>query len=82
MVVAGLENYGQAELARQIALNHLRHVVTVFQKTGTIWENYAPQTIAAGAPARKDFVGWSGLGPIAFFSSTPSASGRMPWPTE
>jgi hypothetical protein len=22
---------------------------------------------AAGAPSRKDFVGWTGIGPIAFF---------------
>jgi glycogen debranching enzyme len=66
MVIAGLENYGYTDLAREIALNHLRNVVTVFKETGTIWENYAPQSIAPGEPARRDFVGWSGLGPIAF----------------
>jgi glycogen debranching enzyme len=66
MVSAGLENYGYPDLAREIALNHLRHVGMVFQETGTIWENYAPQSSAHGEPARRDFVGWSGLGPIAF----------------
>jgi len=57
MVVEGLENYGYAELAREIALNHLRHVVTVFEDTGTIWENYAPQGVAPGEPSKGDFVG-------------------------
>ena len=67
MVISGLENYGYAELAREIAMNHLRNVVTVFQETGTVWENYAPQRIAPGAPAKRDFVGWTGIGPIGFF---------------
>ncbi len=67
MVMAGLEAYGYADLAREIALNHLRNVVTIFKETGTIWENYAPQTITPGKPAKPDFVGWSGIGPIAFF---------------
>jgi glycogen debranching enzyme len=67
MVMAGLENYGYTDLAREIALNHLRNVVAVFKETGTIWENYAPQQVAHGEPAKGDFVGWSGIGPIAFF---------------
>jgi glycogen debranching enzyme len=67
MVMAGLENYGYTDLARQIALNHLRNVIAVFKETGTIWENYAPQHVAHGEPAKGDFVGWSGIGPIAFF---------------
>jgi len=67
MVMAGLENYGYTDLAREIALNHLRNAVAVFKETGTIWENYAPQQIAHGEPAKGDFVGWSGIGPIAFF---------------
>jgi glycogen debranching enzyme len=67
MVIAGLENYGYTELAREIALNHLRSVVAVFKETGTVWENYAPQRIAPGQPAKRDFVGWTGIGPVAFF---------------
>jgi len=67
MVIAGLENYGYADLAREIALNHVRNVVAIFRETGTVWENYAPQRIAPGAPAKRDFVGWTGIGPIAFF---------------
>ncbi len=66
MVVRGLETYGFDDLACEIALNHLRNVVKVFQETGTIWENYAPDSVAPGKPAKRDFVGWSGLGPIVF----------------
>jgi len=66
MVVRGLERYGYADLAREIARNHLLNVVKVFEETDTIWENYAPDSAAPGQPAKKDFVGWSGLGPIVF----------------
>jgi hypothetical protein len=67
MVLAGLENYGYTGLAREIALNHLQNVVTVFRETSTVWENYAPQRVARGKPAKGDFVGWTGIGPIALF---------------
>lgn len=66
MVVRGLENYGYRELAREIALNHLRNVVEVFKKTGTLWENYMPQSTSPGKPSKGDFVGWTGIGPIVF----------------
>ena len=38
----------------------------VFQRTGTVWENYAPDTSAPGRPGKSDFVGWSGIGPILY----------------
>ena len=66
MVVRGLENYGHDKLAREIAMNHLHHVVDVYKETGTLWENYAPQSVSRGKPSRGDFVGWTGIGPIAF----------------
>lgn len=67
MVIRGLERYGYYNLAREIANNHLKNVVTVYNKTGTIWENYAPDSVTAGQPARRDFVGWSGMAPITYF---------------
>jgi glycogen debranching enzyme len=67
MIVEGLENYGYENLARQIALNHLHNIVEVFNETGTLWENYASSRVAAGKPSKADFVGWTGIGPIAFF---------------
>ncbi len=66
MVIRGLERYGFAGQARDIALNHLEFVGRVDETTGTIWENYAAETAAPGRPAQPDFVGWSGLGPICY----------------
>jgi glycogen debranching enzyme len=66
MVMRGLENYGYHALARDIALNHLNVAAQVFEKTGTIWENYAPDEAAQGNPARKDFAGWSAIGPVLY----------------
>ena len=66
MVIRGLENYGYDAQAREIALNHLNMAAQVFEKTGTIWENYAPDAAAQGKPARPDFAGWSAIGPIEY----------------
>jgi hypothetical protein len=66
MVIRGLEKKGQRELADQIALEHLRIITRIFKDTGTVWENYAPDAAKPGAPAKRDFVGWSGLGPILY----------------
>jgi hypothetical protein len=66
MVVRGLDRYGFTDLSRAIALNHLDHVTAVYVDTGTIWEDYSPARVAPGNPARPDFVGWSGIGPITF----------------
>jgi glycogen debranching enzyme len=65
MVLRGLTRLGKDDLAREIARNHLDNVTTVFEKTGTVWENYAPESAAPGDPAKADFVGWTGLVPIA-----------------
>ncbi len=65
MVLKGLRARGYHDLAREIAWNHLQNIGQVFAETGTVWENYAPEKVAPGRPARRDFVGWGGLGPIA-----------------
>ena len=39
----------------------------MWKNTGTFWEYYAPEKIEPGFMARKDFVGWTGLPPIAVF---------------
>jgi hypothetical protein len=66
MVIRGLENFGFRALARDIAFEHLNMMAKVFEKTGTIWENYAPDSPSPGKPARPDFAGWSALGPILY----------------
>jgi hypothetical protein len=65
MVLRGLHAAGAHDLAHEIGINHLDHVVKVFESTGTLWENYAPESSSWGTPAMKDFVGWTGLSPIA-----------------
>jgi hypothetical protein len=67
MVIRGLERYGKHDMAREIALEHLRIVGEVFRMTGTVWENYAPDAIKQGSPAKGDFVGWTGIVPILYF---------------
>jgi glycogen debranching enzyme len=67
MIIEGLEQYGYPDLARRIALNHLELAANVYEKTGTIWENYSPDRVQPGKPAKGDFVGWSGIGPIMYF---------------
>ncbi|MES2965890.1 MAG: trehalase family glycosidase, partial [Bdellovibrionota bacterium] len=75
MVVEGLRRYPSVQgawwLARLGAEKHLANLSEVHRKTGTIWEFYKPDSAEPGKiwwflEARKDFVGWSGLGPIQF----------------
>ncbi len=65
MILKGLNKVGQDDLAFEIALNHLDNVVKVFNKTKTVWENYAPESVSQGDRAKKNFVGWTGLVPIS-----------------
>ena len=65
MLLKGLERNGFYDLSRTIAKKHVAIVTEVFEKTGTLWENYAPESAAPGNPGKRDFVGWTGLAPIA-----------------
>ena len=65
MVLKGLDRVGYHALAHEIACNHLDNAVKVFNTTGTVWENYSSEHAKPGNPARPDFVGWTGLIPIA-----------------
>ncbi len=65
MIIKGLAINEYADLARQSAERYLDQLAQVAAQTETLWENYAPESPAPGQPARPDFVGWTGLGPIA-----------------
>ena len=65
MVISGLVDKGYRDLAWDITLNDYNNVLDVYKKTGTFWEYYAPESSDPGFMARKDFVGWTGLPPIA-----------------
>jgi glycogen debranching enzyme len=85
MVLRGLQAAGCHDLAYEIASNHLDNVVKVCAETGTLWENYKPESAAPGEPARKDFVGWSGLPPVCvlyeyvFGITSDAASNTVHW---
>jgi hypothetical protein len=64
-IIEGLRRYGYHEFAAHATVRYLTGMYAVFQKTGTVWENYAPASFAPGKPSRSDFVGWSGCGPIS-----------------
>ena len=65
MIIRGLQNKGFRSLAFDLARKHHQQVLEVFKKTGTFWEYYAPETADPGLLARPDFVGWTGLVPVA-----------------
>ncbi len=67
MVVAGLDRYGFHDLAQRIAANHADAVAQIHEQEGTVFEYYSPEHLDAGANDHRDFVGWSGMGPIGFF---------------
>lgn len=79
MVLKGLDKHGYNKLAYEIACDNLKNVVEVYEKTGTLWENYSPETADRGSCSRDKFVGWSGLFPISImfeyvFGIRPAAS--------
>ncbi|MEN8799924.1 MAG: trehalase family glycosidase [Flavobacteriaceae bacterium] len=67
MVLKGLTAYGKHEMAADLAQKTYAAVAEVFEATDTFWENYAPDLISYGMPAKYDFCGWTGLVPIAIY---------------
>ena len=70
MVLCGLDCYNRFDLSHKIGMNYVKNVVSVFNDTDTVFENYAPcldenGKPRKGDPARDDFVGWTGLAPIS-----------------
>ncbi len=90
MVMRGLDRYGRYDLSHEIGLEHLRWVTEVFNRRGTLFENYAPEPDENGTPdkgnhAMNNFVGWTGLIPISvlfefvFGIKPDAADGRILW---
>lgn len=65
MIIKGLQKNGFNSLAFDLAMKHHAQVGEVFKKTGTFFEYYAPESAEPGLLARPDFVGWTGLVPVA-----------------
>ena len=67
MVLKGLTVYKKDALAKDLAQKVYYNVAEVYKATGTFWENYAPDLVSYGMPAKKDFCGWTALIPIAIY---------------
>ena len=67
MVLNGLTEYGYHQLAHSIADRYLSCVVDTYKRDKTLWENYSPEVLGKGNPAKPNFVGWTGLAPISIF---------------
>lgn len=65
IVIKGLRAAARHVQAHGLALRHLQSVSDVFQRTDTLWEYYAAESNAPGKEAKPDYVGWTGLTPIA-----------------
>jgi hypothetical protein len=68
MVLKGLTLQDKHELAQDLAQKTYDAVAQVFIATDTFWENYAPDLISYGMPAKNDFCGWTALIPIAVYN--------------
>ncbi len=93
MVLKGLDEYGKYQLSHEIGKEYLLAVTDVFKRYGTLFENYAPECSSKGEfdkgePAKPDFVGWTGLAPIAVlfefvFGIKPKANeNKLVWQVE
>ncbi len=68
MGIKSLEKYGKFELAHDTAKQILYHMYRTWKdfEPHSIWECYSPAGYRPSS-GRKDFCGWSALGPIALF---------------
>ena len=58
----------QYTLAKEIARRFYTAAYKIWEKTGTIWENYSPLQCETESPAASpDFCGWSALIPITIY---------------
>lgn len=79
MLLRGLHGVGEPELAHAIGRNHLDNVVAAHTATATLWENYAPDVFGGGR-STPDFVGWTGVPPVAVLFE--EVFGLAPAPSE
>ncbi|MCQ2352348.1 MAG: hypothetical protein MJ033_02585 [Victivallaceae bacterium] len=68
MVLRGLREYNEESLARDLAKRFYNAVSSLYESTGTIWENYLPdRSDVPSGNANRDFCGWSALVPISIY---------------
>jgi glycogen debranching enzyme len=62
-IIKGLEACGEEAFATEATEKYLGAMNEVFQKRGTVFENYMPERIEPSS-GKGDFVGWTAVGPI------------------
>ena len=70
LAIRAMRETGHTKAARLIADNHLSNLDAVLKSTGTLWENYAADSIAPGNISRPEFAGWTACGPISSLIET------------
>ncbi|MGL1903465.1 MAG: trehalase family glycosidase [Fibrobacterales bacterium] len=63
--VKGLEVQGHKDLAKKVSVNHIQNLYWVYVDSNSLFENYHQESAHSGFKSKKDFVGWTGVGPIA-----------------
>jgi glycogen debranching enzyme len=84
-IMKGLEKNGYEEFATVATEKYLDGIFRVYRKTGTLWENYAPDEYTRGLWSKPDFVGWTGCGPVQLLIENvigfrcDGRTGRLTW---
>ena len=71
MAIKGLQNAGFDSLSYLATAKYLNALYQVYRDTNTFWECYAPESHSPATEeyssklVHKDFIGWTGLGPIS-----------------
>ncbi|MGL1934265.1 MAG: trehalase family glycosidase [Fibrobacterales bacterium] len=63
--VKGLEVQGHEDIAKKVSINHIQNLYWVYVDSNSLFENYHQESPHSGFESKKDFVGWTGVGPIA-----------------
>ena len=64
MILRALTKHGYHDLAYDIGRSYVDVVVSVYNRTNTLYENYSPELDSFGSD-HGDFVGWTGIAPIS-----------------
>jgi hypothetical protein len=67
MIIKGLQRVNKNALAKEFAKKYYWCVAQVYIKTKTFWEDYAPDALTTGMPAKPNFCGWTAVVPITLY---------------
>jgi len=68
-VIKGFQRSGRLDIARELTIRHLQAMLTVFDATGKLWENYCPDKEERGNRSTQDYS-WTISGPIRLLIET------------